>query len=133
MGFKNKLTGSLGEEKAVEIIKKNGYRIIQQNYQAVGCEIDIIGEKDKTLVFIEVKTRTSFIKGFPEDSITAAKARNISFAALNYIKENKIRNVNIRCDVVCLVLGDAGVPEYCKIYEDALDLEGAYRKKRWFN
>lgn len=49
--------GDLGEKIACDYLKKQGYLILEQNYQKPWGEIDIISQKDKkTIVFIEVKT-----------------------------------------------------------------------------
>lgn len=133
MGLKNKLVGFIGESKAALLLKNDGYEILEENYKAAGCEIDIIAEKDNFLIFVEVKTRTNTAAGLPEEAINATKATNISKAALNYIKIKNIQQLNIRCDIVSILLNKKGKVESFKIYENALDLEGASRKKRWLN
>ncbi len=51
--------GKLGEDLACDYLIRNGYRIIDRNYRLKIGEIDIIAMgRDKTLVFIEVKTMT---------------------------------------------------------------------------
>ncbi len=58
MSLKNykKRIGSKGEEDAVSYLKSNGYCIIDRNWRTKAGEIDIIGGKDNTIVFFEVKT-----------------------------------------------------------------------------
>jgi len=47
--------GSKYEDKSVEILIKNSYKVLERNYQNRFGEIDIIAEKNKEIVFIEVK------------------------------------------------------------------------------
>ena len=48
--------GKKGETVAVRYLKKQGYRIVEQNYRSKVGEIDIIAREKKSLVFVEVKT-----------------------------------------------------------------------------
>ncbi|MGL4982999.1 MAG: YraN family protein [Treponemataceae bacterium] len=54
--LKNKEKGLQGEQRAEEFLVKNGYKIIERNWQKRCGEIDIIAEIDNILVFFEVKT-----------------------------------------------------------------------------
>ncbi|MCM8818662.1 MAG: YraN family protein [Candidatus Omnitrophica bacterium] len=88
--MKNIYLGKLGEEKAVEFLKKNGYRIIDRNFKTKIGEIDIIAKKKKEIVFIEVKTRSSDNFGLPEEAINKQKLRRIEKTALLYLNFKKI-------------------------------------------
>ena len=50
----NKNIGDLGEKIASDFLKKQGYKIIERNYECKQGEIDIIAIDKKELVFIEV-------------------------------------------------------------------------------
>ena len=65
--------GKQGEEIALRFLKKKGYRIIQTNYSCKLGEVDIVAKEKDTLVFIEVKTRTSLAFGPPQLAVTPAK------------------------------------------------------------
>lgn len=67
--------GALGEELAVEFLKGRGYCILARNYRCPYGEIDIIATKDRTVAFIEVKTRTSAIFGRPGRGSNFKKAK----------------------------------------------------------
>lgn len=74
--------GKLGEDLAVDFLKKNGYRILTRNFRSKFGEIDIVGidpstSSGPTLVFVEVKTRWSRTFGSPEEAITSWKIRSI--------------------------------------------------------
>lgn len=84
--IKNIETGKIGEQKASEYLMKKGYQIINRNYWKKFGEIDIIARsKDKTLVFIEVKTLLiKSLNGLmPEDNFTTQKSRRVK-RACNY-------------------------------------------------
>lgn len=50
-------TGKMGEDIACEFLKNKGYKIIARNFRQKWGELDIVATaKDKTLVFVEVKT-----------------------------------------------------------------------------
>ena len=76
MTTKRSETGKLGEDKACEYLKKNGYKIIERNHRNKMGEIDAIAiDKDKTLVFIEVKTirNSGNQEMMPEDNLNSRK------------------------------------------------------------
>ena len=67
--------GKQGEEVAVNYLLKNGYEIIERNYQARKAEIDIIARKGDWLIVVEVKTRSSIDFGNPEDFVDKKKIK----------------------------------------------------------
>jgi len=77
----NKRIGDLGENFAVNLLKKNGYKIINRNFRSKFGEIDIIAIKNKALIFIEVKCRWSKKFGAPEEAVTYAKIKKLRKSA----------------------------------------------------
>ncbi len=71
------VTAVLGEDIAVDYLKKKGYKIIERNFRKGYTEIDIIAVKDDTLVFVEVKSRKSNSYGDPFESIAPWKVKNL--------------------------------------------------------
>ncbi len=94
--------GQKGESTAQKFLKKNGYRIVEQNYKNPVGEIDIIAVEGKTLVFIEVKTRESIDYGPPFEAVNRAKKRKIANVALLYLKRFK-KLPPCRFDVVSIL------------------------------
>jgi len=82
----SKLIGDRGERAAVRFLRSQGYRILVRNWQNNIGEIDIIAQDGETLVFIEVKTRSSTDKGRPEEAVTPAKQKQLTRTALSYLK-----------------------------------------------
>ena len=102
--MEKKELGRKGEEKALRFLKKKGYRIIENNYVCKMGEMDIIAREKDTLVFIEVKTRTSTEFGPPQLAVNLSKQRQLSKVALNYLKEKRLEDVKARFDVVAILL-----------------------------
>lgn len=94
--------GKESEFLAVRYLKKNGYKILEQNYRNKIGEIDIIAKEKGTLVFVEVKARKTHIFGNPKWAVTPKKQRKICMVALCYLKATKQTHVKARFDVVAL-------------------------------
>lgn len=69
--------GKFGEQEAVEYLRKQKYKILEQNFRSKSGEIDIVARDGDFLVFIEVKTRWSKEYGLPEEAVTPTKIRSI--------------------------------------------------------
>lgn len=80
--------GQIGEDMAAKYLSKAGYKIIERNYRIRGGEIDIIALEGSTLVYIEVKTRTSHQFGLPEESVTISKI-NFLIRAAKFYRSNR--------------------------------------------
>ena len=97
--------GVSGEHKAVKYLKQKGYRIVMTNYTCVVGEIDIICEKNDTIIFVEVKQRESLKYGYPREAVTKHKINKIRMVATNYLKFRRLTNQQVRFDVID-ILGD---------------------------
>ncbi|RLB95294.1 MAG: YraN family protein [Deltaproteobacteria bacterium] len=95
-------TGVSGESFAVEVLEKNGYQILEQNYRTSLGEIDIIAREGDVLVFVEVKSRRTGQFGSPKLAVTAKKQRKISMVALEYLKQTRQNGEKARFDVVSI-------------------------------
>lgn len=84
MALHNKV-GIEGENLAETWLKGQGYEILHRNWRRFHYEIDIIALKNKILCFIEVKSRNASPFGYPEDSVTKKKFRNLKRAADEYL------------------------------------------------
>ena len=113
--------GKTGEEKALRFLKKKGYRILEQNYVCKMGEMDIIAKEKDTLVFVEVKTRTSMAFGPPQLAVTPFKQRQLSKVALYFLKEKKLEDIKARFDVVAILLPPAR--EEIELIRNAFDLQ----------
>ncbi len=120
---KDRITlGKFGEQAAVKFLKKQKYRIVDCNFRVKQGEIDIIAKEKGTLVFIEVKTRSGIGFGFPSESVTFRKRRQIARAAQAYLSLNNLHNSPARFDVVSVLLDNKGQPEI-ELIRNAFELE----------
>ena len=113
--------GRRGEELALRFLKKSGYKIIERNYVCKMGEMDIIAQEKDTLVFVEVKTRTSMDFGPPQLAVNPTKQMQLSKVALNFLKEKRLEDVKARFDVIAIVLRPTG--EEIELIRDAFDLK----------
>ncbi len=98
-----RLIGNKGEDKATKYLKKQGYKIIERNYNLPCGEVDIIAQKNKTLVFVEVKYRTNADAfGGPIGAVTKAKQKRVINAALSYIKTKKPNYDGLMFDIIAI-------------------------------
>ncbi len=91
----------LGEDAACEYLSKNGYKILERNFRKSYGEIDIIAVKNETLVFVEVKTRTSDKFGTPFEAISPSKIKMLIKGAkfYRYVLHEELPE-NLRIDAI---------------------------------
>ncbi len=105
MTLSKKEIGKLGEDLACKFLEKNGYKVIERNKTfSRFCEIDIIAQFKKTLVFVEVKTRKTNNFGAPLEAITPTKYKHIRTGLMQYLQENKNKFSNYRIDAIGITL-----------------------------
>jgi putative endonuclease len=120
-GMQKKDLGKKGEDKALQFLKKKGYRIIEQNYVCDLGEMDIIAKEKDSLVFVEVKTRTSMAFGPPQLAVTPFKQRQLSKVALHFLKEKNLKDIKARFDVVAILFPPE--EEKIELIQNAFDLQ----------
>jgi len=100
----------LGEDKACEFLRKNGYKIIERNFRKGYGEIDIVaihssaGSGQAVLVFVEVKTRTSNSFGNPLEAITPWKLKSLIKTAQYYKMIHPKLPDSLRIDAISVIL-----------------------------
>ena len=77
-------TGMENEQRAVKYLEAQGYTILERNFRCRTGEIDIVAEDGYTLVFVEVKYRSSSAYGEPEEAVDFRKQRKICRTADYY-------------------------------------------------
>lgn len=101
---KNISVGRQGEKFAQEYLIKNGYKIIETNrHFSRFCEVDIIALDRDTLVFCEVKTRTSGLCGKPLEAITKTKYQHIK-NGIYYYRQEHPEYKKCRIDAISVLL-----------------------------
>lgn len=77
--------GALGEQAAVDFLRRRGFMLVERNYRVGHHEVDIIALRDDELHFIEVKTRKVGSLTAPEEAIDERKARTMRRVASSYL------------------------------------------------
>jgi putative endonuclease len=121
--MKRRDTGILGEKVARDFLKKRGFRILETNYRCPEGEIDIVARQKDSLVFVEVRTKTSREFGSPEESITLAKKARMRATAAHYRQTHQNLPPSWRLDVVAVELGPMGKPGRIELIENAVGEE----------
>lgn len=100
--------GKLGEQLAQKYLQNKGYVILETNFKNIFGkqlgEIDIIAQKNQTLIFVEVKTRrqTPLNHVLPEENITRAKMYKLSRIVQIYLKTKKCENAHYQFDAIAI-------------------------------
>lgn len=101
---RNKLLGKRGEDAAARYLELMGFELLERNWKCSSGEADIIAWDGCTLVFIEVKTRTSIEKGFPAEAVTAEKRRRYEKIACWYLRDCAFVDIPVRFDVISIMV-----------------------------
>ena len=100
----NKEKGQLGEEIASKYLEKQGYKILERNFHySKNAEIDIIAMDKQTLVFVEVKARTSLNTGHPFEAIDENKLQKLRTAIFGYLSTHDQKFIGYRCDGIAII------------------------------
>lgn len=111
MSERRRALGRRGEEMAELFLCQKGYEIVGRNIRTRRGEIDLIAIDNDSLVFVEVRTRTSLAYGSAAESVTWKKQQKLRELALDYLQKHSPFVPAFRFDVVaihCSVNGEAG-------------------------
>jgi len=104
--------GALGEQVAVDHLRALGLRILIRNWRCRYGELDVIAaEGDRTVVFVEVKTRTGDGFGGIAEAVTPQKVRRIRRLAGVWLAGQETGWAQIRIDVIGVRVGRYRAPE----------------------
>lgn len=95
------LTGQAGEKLAAAYLIEKGFTILARNYRYQRAEIDLIAQREKLLLFAEVKTRTTNQHGFPEAAVTQKKIDLFLLAAEEFIHQLNWQ-YDLRFDIIAI-------------------------------
>lgn len=98
--------GIISEDRAAAYLMARGYTIRDRNWRVGHKELDIVAQKNGTLVFIEVKARQSSRYGDAIDAVTDEKIHKIMQAANAYVRYNRI-DLPVRFDIIAIT-GELG-------------------------
>jgi len=95
--------GRRGELAAEQFLRKRGFRIIDRSSRGGLGEIDLVAVVQRTIVFVEVKTRRSNHRGDPADAVDLVKQRRLTRLALAWLKRHDLLEHPARFDVVAVI------------------------------
>lgn len=111
MGSHNIELGRLGEDLAVEYLRKERFEILARNFRTAHCELDIIAKDAFTLRIVEVKTRRNNLDTLSY-SITAKKLASLKRAAISFLSNHHdLNRLEIYFDLITVVLDSNGAPK----------------------
>ena len=98
----SRAAGDLAERQAATFLERKGFRILERNYACRGGEIDLVCDDGGTLVFVEVRARSSARLGGAAATVRSVKQSRISHAAQHYLVARKVGERACRFDVVAI-------------------------------
>jgi putative endonuclease len=111
--------GRRGEDVAARYLRGIGYRIVGRREKILRGDIDIVALDDRTVVFVEVRSRSDTAHGHPAETVGFQKQRRITDLANAYIRRHRLQDCSVRIDVVAVTFGD-GEP-VVEHYQNAFD------------
>jgi putative endonuclease len=95
--------GRLGEDIAEQYLVRAGFRILARNVHLRHAELDLVALERGTLVFVEVRLRSSDRFGSGAESVDGRKRRRIAAAAAELLARGALpRAARVRFDVIAV-------------------------------
>lgn len=104
--------GDQGEAIACRWLEKRGFTVVERNFSCKMGEIDIIAwdSADRTLCFVEVKTRSRLDFGYPCEFVDAKKQRRLEHTAQYYrMGRKQLLQVPVRMDIFEVYITEKGI------------------------
>jgi putative endonuclease len=109
--------GRAGEDAAADVYRRRGFRVLARNWRCPIGELDLVLERDRLLVFCEVKTRTGASFGGGYEAVTWSKRRKLRSLAEAFLAAMDRRHREVRFDVASVWLGARRAD--IEVFEDA--------------
>jgi putative endonuclease len=116
--------GRRGEKLAARHLCRLGYKVLYRNFRhGDHGEIDLVCRHGETLVFVEVKTRSSEDFGRPFDAVNFKKQRRVRSGAMAWLRMLDMPDLTFRFDVVEVLVGN---PIEIRVIENAFHMPSGY-------
>jgi putative endonuclease len=126
-GFGRRRTlGQRGEDAAARFLRRCGYRIVERGCRSRWGELDLVAVDRQTVVFVEVKTRTSATAGDPSEAVTPDKQRRLTRLAVGWLKRHRLLEQPARFDVVAVTWAEGCRRPKVDHYLNAFDARGRW-------
>lgn len=119
--------GPRGELAAERFLLKLGYWIIDRGFGEKVGEIDLIVSDGRSVIFVEVKSRTSDIAGDPAEAVDDEKQRHITETARLFAIKNRLQDSPLRFDVIAILWPDLSEPPRITHFENAFEATGNFQ------
>ena len=94
--------GATSEDRAVDHLLRQGYRIVERNFRCKVGELDVIARDGRTLVFVEVRSRRRTEFGSALEAVNWGKRKKVSRVAQAYLVRRRPRFETARFDVIAI-------------------------------
>ena len=116
--------GRRAEDAAAAYLRGLGYRIVGRRERVLRGDIDIVALDGRTVVFVEVRSRSGTAHGHPAETVGAVKQRRIAELATAYIRRHRLEDCSVRLDVVAVTFpigrGQPAVEHYQNAFDSPL-------------
>jgi putative endonuclease len=114
--------GKSGEDLGVEALEREGYAVLDRRYRTRHGEIDIVARDGETMVFVEVRRRSTSDRGSAAESVTVAKQRRVIRMATDYLARAGLwEKCAVRFDVLAIDDQPSGLPRI-SLYKGAFEV-----------
>lgn len=119
--------GQRGEAAAARYLKRRRYKILARGRRLQPGELDLVMlDPDGTIVFVEVKTRTTQQTGHPAEAVDAAKQRRLTLLAVTFLKCHGLLERAARFDVVAITWPQGKWFPQIEHFKNAFDAVGKW-------
>lgn len=92
--------GRLSEDRARDFLLAMGWEIVDRNFACKLGELDLVAKDGDTLVFVEVRSRSSTTFGSAKESVGGSKKHKLLRTALYYALKKGLEQSPMRFDVI---------------------------------
>lgn len=123
--FPRKSLGRQGEAAAARFLKRRGYKVVARGERLPGGELDLVAvDRDRTIVFVEVKTRQSQDAGHPAEAVDLGKQRRLTRLAVTFLKRHGLLEYKSRFDVIAVTWPEGKWFPQIEHFKDAFQAAG---------
>ena len=105
--------GALGEHYAAAWLTAAGFAVLDRNWRCRYGELDIVAlSPERSLVFVEVKTRRGRRYGSPQEAVTMRKRNSLRASAVQWLADphHRVAHRSVRFDVVAILAAAGRTP-----------------------
>lgn len=119
--------GDRGERAAERYFLRQGMVVVNRGYEDKFGEIDLIVVDSETIVFVEVKTRSSDYMGLPAEAVDKTKQQHLTKTAYGFLKWNRLTDCDARFDVIAIIWPENQKNPEITHYENAFEPVGEFQ------